>query len=186
MKFPSLCSVAGSWKNPWRQMCLLSQSFRNRGIIALRGKEKACVVSLSIKTLGSKHKQKWSHHYIKGTTISKLLFSQDGDQLKLLKISIPTFPRYHLKICSPEEVPENGNYSECPIHRILKLAVKWQKPRNSDMIKILMAVRAGGKIWIRIKMEPFLLCLKSYLLLQLLLFLHLSLFHSPCKFYNLR
>lgn len=70
---------------------ILHKSFANGGITAQQEGGKSLCGFFSVKTLGLKNKQKRSNHHIKGITTSKLLFSQDQDQLKLLKINIPTF-----------------------------------------------------------------------------------------------
>lgn len=84
--------------------------------------------------------------------------------------------RYYLKICDMRKFKRTVITVNRPSPWIAQLAVTWQKPRNSDMIKILVAVRAKDETWIRMEKELFLLYLESYLLLQLLLFLHHSLF----------
>lgn len=51
----------------------------------------ACAAFFILRPLAYKTSKSWSHHHIKEITVSRLLFSQDGDQLKLLKINIPSF-----------------------------------------------------------------------------------------------
>lgn len=142
----------------------------------------------SVKTPGLKNKQKWSNHHIKGITILQPLIFPGSRSVETIENKHSNVLRYYLKICNPEEVQENGDYSECPIHRIWKLAFPWQKPRNSDMIKILTLSEqkgtweSGGKPMVSALFKALFTLSTASLSLSLPF---LFLFHSPPGFCNL-
>lgn len=166
-------------KSPKGSCAPLHKSFASGGITAPVGRGGSLCGSFSVKTLGLKNKQKWSNHYIKGITILQTLIFPGSRSVETIENKHSNVLRYYLKICSPEEVQENSNYSECPIHQIWKLAFPSQKHRNSEMIKILTLSEQKRKCESS-RSRWLLLCLKSHSLSQQPLFLpFLFLFHSP-------